>query len=204
MVFLTVDFHLEKFKGDREAAMRNLAGLVKMAKNLYSHDKQYAVQFCRFHEIFHPDPFEEVLQAFIVKAIKEFSKSVEDFYNPAEQKDKSKKRSGPIYEKPRRKRDDMEDIEKGGFAPLIEAFMLLLKLFDKDKPSGQDIMSKLLPPQGDPTRPEFLMYNMAAKMSRTGKAPTEIFKLMDEDGGGTLSYPEFVEGMQNKLDVMFS
>ena len=103
-----------------------------------------------------------------------------------------------------RKRDNMEDVETGGFAPLIEAFMILLKFYEKDHNAGQDIMHKLLPPHGDPTRPEFLMYNMAAKMSRTGKAPTEIFKMMDEDGGGTLSYSEFVEGMQTKLDVMFS
>lgn len=95
-------------------------------------------------------------------------------------------------------------MEVGGYAPLIEAFMILLKFYDKDKHAGQDIMSKLLPPHGDPTRPEFLMYNMAAKMSKIGKAPTEIFKLMDEDGGGTLSYPEFIDGMQTKLDVMFS
>ena len=98
----------------------------------------------------------------------------------------------------------MEDVETGGFAPLIEAFMILLKFYEKDKHSGQEIMHKLLPPHGDPTRPEFLMYNMAAKMSKTGKAPPEIFKMMDEDGGGTLSYPEFLEGMQTKLDVMFS
>ena len=45
---------------------------------------------------------------------------------------------------------------------------------------------------------------MVAKMSKIGKEPKEIFKMMDEDGGGTLSYPEFIEGMQTKLDVMLS
>lgn len=167
-------------------------------------NKLYATQFCRFHEVFHPEPFDECLQAFLAKMFKEYQKSIMDFYNPPAQTTKSKKRGGPMYEKPMRKRDDMEDLEIGGYAPLIEAFMLLLKYYDQDKPAGMAIMNKLLPPHGDPTRSEFLMYNMAAKMSKIGKAPTEIFKILDVDGGGTLSYPEFIEGMQTKLDIMFS
>ena len=63
-------------------------------------------------------------------------------------------------------------METGGYAPLIEAFMTILKYYDKDKKAGMDVMGKLLPPYGDPTRPEFLMYNMAAKLSKIGKAPT--------------------------------
>ena len=58
MVYMTVDYHFEKFGNDKELALRNLTGLVKMAKNLYSHDKQYAVQFCRFHDLYHPDPLD--------------------------------------------------------------------------------------------------------------------------------------------------
>ena len=61
MVYMTVDYHFEKFGNDKELALRNLAGLVKMAKKLYSQDKQYAVQFCRFHDLYHPDPIDEIL-----------------------------------------------------------------------------------------------------------------------------------------------
>ena len=87
-----------------------------------------------------------------------------------------------------RNREDLYDLEVGGFAPLIDAFMILLKHFDKDRQSGMNIMHKLLPPHEDPTRLEFLMYNMAAKMSKLGKTPVKIFNTMDEDGGGTLDH----------------
>ena len=43
MVYMTIDFYLEKFGRNKGEAMRNLHGLVKMAKYLYSHDKQYAI-----------------------------------------------------------------------------------------------------------------------------------------------------------------
>ena len=87
---------------------------------------------------------------------------------------------------------------------MIDAFMLLLKHFDADRQSGMNIMHKLLPPPEDPTREEFLMYYMAAKMSKIGKTPVDIFNAMDEDGGGNLDRTEFVEGMQTKLGIMFS
>ena len=58
MMYMTVDYYLEKFGKNKELGLRNLAGLVKMAKNLYSQDKQYAIQFCRFHDLHHPDPLD--------------------------------------------------------------------------------------------------------------------------------------------------
>lgn len=82
--------------------------------------------------------------------------------------------------------------------------MVLLKHFDSDRQSGMNIMHKLLPPVGDPTREEFLMYYMAAKMSKIGKTPVNIFNIMDEDGGGNLDHDEFINGMQSKLGIMFS
>ena len=139
-----------------------------------------------------------------MKVIKDLAKSVNEFYNPSEMPTKLKSRPSSLYEKPRRNRDDLEDIEVGGYIPLIDAFVVLLKQYENDKQAGQDIMHKLLPPHEDPTRPEFLLYYMTAKMARTEKSHNEIFKLMDEDGRGTLSYSEFIESMQTKLDIMFS
>ena len=48
------------------------------------------------------------------------------------------------------------------------------------------------------------MYNMASKMARTGKSPAQIFSLLDTDGGGSLDHKEFTEGLQKKLNLMFS
>lgn len=72
----------------------------------------------------------------------EYNKSIDEFYNgPDTSMTRGKKKGMSLYEKPRRKRWDLEDAEVGGYGPLIDAFMLLLKIFDKDKVSGMNIMS---------------------------------------------------------------
>ena len=69
----------------------------------------------------------------------------------------------------------LEEVSVGGNAPLIDAFILLIRNFKKDRVSGMNIMARLLPKQGDSTRQEFIMYVMAAKMQQSGKSPAEIF-----------------------------
>ena len=64
---------------------------------------------------------------------------------------KSKKKN-IIEQQSLRNREDIGDLEVGGFAPLIDAFMLILRHFDSDWKSGINIMQKLLPPKGDSTR----------------------------------------------------
>lgn len=53
-----------------------------------------------------------------------------------------------------------------------------------------------MPPAEDPTRQQFLMYLMTAKLCKLGKTPAQIFNMMDQDGGGHLDHEEFIQGMQ--------
>ena len=64
----------------------------------------------------------------------------------------------------------MSEVEVGLCCALIEVFALINKLFSKDFISGINIMNKLLPPQQDITRKDFLTYNMASKLARLGRS----------------------------------
>ena len=70
-----------------------------------------------------------------------------------------------------RDKEDFSEVEVGLYCPLIDAFTLINKLFNKDFFSGINIMKKLLPHKQDITRKDFLTYNMASKMSRLGRSP---------------------------------
>ena len=60
--------------------------------------------FCRFNSIYHPEPLDIVIQSFLVKINKEYSKAVDDFYAPEqEQKKKGGKKATMVYRPERNK-----------------------------------------------------------------------------------------------------
>ena len=70
----------------------------------------------------------------------------------------------------KRIKNTTEEAEVGFYVPLIDVFTLLNKFFESDQNIGIKIMHKLLPSIEDPSRKDFLMYNIAAKMTRLGKS----------------------------------
>ena len=153
------------------------------------------------------------IQYFLTKLAKEYKKSIVEFYNPEPEGLKRKvtrkktQKQEVSYEdenRPKRDKESMNEIEVGLHSALIEAFALINRFFNKDFDSGIRIMQKLLPPKEDISRNDFLAYNMASKISRFGRSPAQIFQILDEDGGGTLDYEEFKDGLHKKLGLMFS
>lgn len=60
MQYITLEYFLKKF-GDEDLAIRNIKGLLTVAKHLESAGKPYAILFCKFHNVHTNDPFDAVI-----------------------------------------------------------------------------------------------------------------------------------------------
>ena len=56
----------------------------------------------------------------------------------------------------------------------------------------------------DASKDEFSLLVVCWKMSKLGKKPRQIFKMLDSDRGGDIDIQEFIEGMQTKLQLRLS
>ena len=68
-----------------------------------------------------------------MKIAREFNKSITELYNPDPKRPKNKKGNKGVEVKTLRNRDDISELEVGGNAALIDAFLVLMKHFEKDK-----------------------------------------------------------------------
>ena len=56
----------------------------------------------------------------------------------------------------------------------------------------------------DQTKNDFALFVVCWKMAKLGKRPKEIFKMFDVDEFGSLKTHEFINGIQNTLNLWLS
>ena len=103
----------------------------------------------------------------------------------------------------KKKSPNLQELQVGSKAPLVDALTIVCKHFNEDKPTGRSIMKKLLPKEAH-SRQDFMIYYIAFKMQYIGKTFEQIFTLMDTDRNRKIDTGELVSGIQKRLGILFA
>jgi chromosome segregation ATPase len=169
--------------GLKTLALKQLKALIASLEELYKMGHPYGVLFCRFLGLFHPRPLPDHLSVYLL--------IVQEQFNFLISKVKSKKSSSYAQH--------YEILQFGGEAGIIDVMELVMKICKSRREAGERIISALHRESED--RLEVTMIKVCGTMARMGMNADYIFERLDMDGGGTIDYHEFVDGIRFSLNI---
>ena len=108
--------------GVKSITNRTLAQLLAGLKVLYSEDHKYATLFCRYLQVYHPDPVDTLLATFLTKIRKDFEEMKKQY---AESLKKSGAKAAPAVDAKGKEinpgKKFLDDLQCGGEGPLFDA-----------------------------------------------------------------------------------
>lgn len=188
--------HLNRQFGIKSLAMRFLGQFIPGLQILYNENLPYAVLFARLLQVWHPEPIPFQLALYLVRIRMEFHKLMEKYTR--EREIQRKRQKGKKLETTHG-RAAYDQAATGGEAFTTEVISLVYDLFENDEKNGE-LALQLLRPEGC-SLADYVTFKLCHKMAKLGMSAEAVFKLIDEDGGGSISEAEFVSGLKSTLEL---
>jgi len=188
--------HLNRQFGIKSLALRYLGQLIPGLQILYNENLPYAVLFARLLQVWHPEPIPLQLALYLVRIRMDFHKLMEKY---AREREVQRKRQKGKKLETTHGRAAYDQAATGGEAFTTEVISLIYDLFENDEKSGE-LALQLLRPEGC-SLVDYVTFKLCHKMAKLGMSAEAVFKLIDEDGGGSISEAEFVSGIKSSLEL---
>jgi hypothetical protein len=188
--------HLNRQFGIKTLALRYLGQLIPGLQVLYNENLPYAVLFARLLQVFHPEPIPFQLMLYLVRIRMEFHKLMEKY---AREREVQRRRQQGKKLETTHGRAAYDLAATGGEAYATDVISMIYDLFENDEKSGE-LALQLLRPEAC-SLSDYVTFKLCHKMAKLGMSAEAVFKLIDEDGGGSISETEFVNGVKTSLEL---